>query len=99
MTYLFDAPIADDHQFPVCGVDARDVGAQLRDLLFAEQSAKVTDQCQQHGLVGPERPQPHRDTVGAEHVEVIKVGREIAHSAPIGGGVTPPWCMQERGTP
>ena len=99
MTRLFGAPIADDHQLSACRVDARDEGAQLRDLLFAEQSAEVTDQRQQHRPVDPECPQSHRDAARIEHIEVVEGGCGIAHSAPIGGGVTLPCKTQRRGTP
>ena len=45
---LFRGPVADDHQLSASAVNAGDVFAQLRDLLFAEQSAEVPYEREQH---------------------------------------------------
>ncbi len=50
---LFRGAVADDHQLSASAVNAGDVVAQLRDLLFAEESAEVPYERKHHRLLGP----------------------------------------------
>jgi hypothetical protein len=74
--------VADDHQLRPAGADVVDPVAQLRDVLAAEQSAKVPHEGEDHGVIPPQAAQPDRPALPVAQLDPGETGGG-SHGSPI----------------
>jgi len=86
---LFRGAVADDHQLSAGAVNAGDVVAQLRDLLFAKESAEVPYEREHHRLLRPKIDDLARLARCVKHFDLRQSGDAIHDTLSFGHDANP----------